>query len=70
VDNANVANTVLLSPSGSNVGWISLSSPTPGTDGFGSFNYCGGQCSYDMPVYSPPGYPDVVYIGGAMLAPV
>src|SRR5205823_7456688 len=57
---------VLLSPSGSNIGWISLSSPTPGTDGFASYNYCGGQCSYDMPVYSPPGYPDVVYIGGAM----
>jgi hypothetical protein len=66
VDNANVANTSLLSPSGSNVGWILLSSPTPGTDGFGSYNYCGGQCSYDMPVYSPPGYPDVVYIGGSM----
>jgi hypothetical protein len=65
VDNANVVNTALLS-GGSNVGWISLSSSTPGTDGFGSFNYCGGQCSYDMPVYSPPGYPDVVYIGGSM----
>ena len=43
-----------------------MSSSTNGTPGFGSFNYCVGQCSYDMPVYSPPGFPDVVYIGGAM----
>ena len=34
--------------------------------GFASRNYCATQCSYDMPVYSPPGAPDVVYIGGAM----
>ena len=69
VDNANVANTSLVNGAGNIFGvnaWISLSSPTPGTDGFGSYNYCGGQCSYDMPVYSPPGFPNVVYIGGAM----
>jgi hypothetical protein len=69
VDNANVANTSLFNGTSNIFGanaWISLSSPTPGTDGFGSYNYCGGQCSYDMPVYSPPGYPDVVYIGGSM----
>jgi transposase-like protein len=47
-------------------GWTTLSSSTNGTPGFGSYNYCVGQCSYDMPVYSPPGFPDVVYIGGAM----
>jgi hypothetical protein len=39
---------------------------TNGTPGFASFNYCSGQCSYDMPVYSPPGAPNIVYIGGAM----
>jgi hypothetical protein len=65
VDNANVPSSNLFS-AGANVGWTLLSSSIPGTDGFGSFNYCGGQCTYDMPVYSPPGYPDVVYIGGAM----
>ncbi len=46
--------------------WTKKSDPTNGTPGFGSFNYCVGQCSYDMPVFSPPGFPDVVYIGGAM----
>jgi hypothetical protein len=65
VDNANVANTALFNGS-SNVGWTSLSNSTPGTSGFSSYNYCGGQCTYDMPVYSPPGSPDIVYIGGAM----
>jgi hypothetical protein len=46
--------------------WTKLSNSSNGTPGFGSYNYCVGQCSYDMPVLSPPGHPDVVYIGGAM----
>jgi hypothetical protein len=29
-------------------------------------NYCGGQCSYDMPVASPAGRPDEVWVGGQM----
>ncbi|MDE2250331.1 MAG: hypothetical protein KGL25_02870 [Gammaproteobacteria bacterium] len=55
-DDANVA-----SP-----GWMLLSNPAKGTPGYASFNYCGGQCSYDMPVASPEGSPDVVWIGGQM----
>ena len=65
VNNANVAATSLFNGT-SNVGWTSLSDSTKGTSGFSSFNYCTGQCTYDMPVYSPPGAPDTVYIGGAM----
>jgi hypothetical protein len=65
VDNANVTAASLLTGA-NNVGWTKLSSSTNGTPGFASFNYCTGQCSYDMPVYSPPGSPDIVYIGGAM----
>ena len=45
---------------------LELSNSTNGTPGFASFNYCAGQCSYDMPVYSPPGSPNIVYIGGAL----
>ncbi len=30
-----------------------------------SSNYCTQQCSYDNVVYTPPGKPDVVYIGGS-----
>ena len=60
-----VAATTLVT-GGTNGGWTKQSNSTNGTPGFGSYNYCVGQCSYDMPVYSPPGFPDVVYIGGAM----
>jgi hypothetical protein len=28
-------------------------------------NYCTGQCWYDNVVYTPPGAPDVVYLGGS-----
>jgi hypothetical protein len=65
VDNANVAASKLVS-NGNNVGWTSLSNSGKGSAGFSSYNFCEGQCSYDMPVYSPPGSPNIVYIGGAM----
>jgi len=65
VDNANIP-AVQLVTSGTNQGWTKLSNPNPGTAGFASYNYCAGQCTYDMPVYSPPGAPDIVYIGSAM----
>src|SRR6266849_3831425 len=32
----------------------------------GSLTFCNPQCSYDMPIASPPGQPDTVWIGGAM----
>ncbi len=41
-----------------------LSSNVDGTPGFSSFDICGAQCSYDMPISSPPGKPDEVWIGG------
>lgn len=28
-------------------------------------NYCTAQCWYDNVVYTPPGFPDVVYVGGS-----
>jgi hypothetical protein len=44
-----------------------LSDPNPANPGsFASYSYCGGQCSYDMPVASPDGQPDTVLIGGQM----
>jgi hypothetical protein len=65
VNDANVP-AVMLFDGTNNVGWTQLSSSVNGTPGFASRNYCLTQCSYDMPVYSPPGAPDIVYIGGAM----
>ena len=64
VDNANVP-AATLDTGGTNGGWTTLSNPAAGTPGFASYDYCFGQCTYDMPVYSPPGAPNVVYIGGA-----
>ena len=64
VKNANVPAATLFNGT-TNVGWTQLSNSANGTPGFASFNYCTGQCSYDMPVYSPPGSPSIVYIGGA-----
>jgi hypothetical protein len=64
-DNANVGAGTLLT-GGTNGGWMTLSSPTPGTPGFSSFDFCQGQCSYDMFVASPPGKPDTVWLGGSM----
>ena len=64
-DDANVP-AIQLANGAANPGWTKLSSPTEGTPGFSSFNFCGGQCSYDMVVASPPGQPDTVWIGGQM----
>ncbi|GCE07260.1 hypothetical protein KDAU_45890 [Dictyobacter aurantiacus] len=65
VDDANVP-AATLTDGTNNPGWIKLSNSTPGTPGYSSYNYCSGQCSYDMPVASPPGRPDNVWIGGQM----
>jgi hypothetical protein len=64
-DNANVTAAVLFT-GGSNGGWIKLSNATPGTPGFSSYDFCQGQCSYDMFVATPPGRPDSVWLGGQM----
>lgn len=42
-----------------------LTSSNPADAGYGSYNYCSGQCWYDNFVVSPAGYPDVVYLGGS-----
>jgi hypothetical protein len=43
-----------------------LTSSDPSNPGFGSFDFCEGQCSYDMFVASPAGQPDTVWLGGSM----
>jgi hypothetical protein len=42
-----------------------LTSSDPASPLYGSFNFCTGQCWYDNFVYTPPGYPDVLYLGGS-----
>jgi hypothetical protein len=64
VDNADVpANT--LTDGTSNIGWKLLTSSDPTNPYFATYNYCTGQCWYDQYVYTPAGFPDVVYLGGS-----
>lgn len=42
-----------------------LTSSSPADRGYATFMYCTGQCWYDNFVYSPPGQPDMVYLGGS-----
>ncbi|MEO6409098.1 MAG: hypothetical protein ABIO45_10160 [Burkholderiaceae bacterium] len=42
-----------------------MTSNDPANPGYGSFNYCSGQCWYDNFVVSPAGHPDIVYLGGS-----
>ena len=42
-----------------------LTSANPADPGYGSYNFCTGQCWYDNYVYSPAGHPDIVYLGGS-----
>ncbi len=42
-----------------------LTSNDPSTPAWHSFNFCTGQCWYDNFVYTPPGGPDIIYLGGS-----
>ena len=42
-----------------------LTSSNTADPGFATFNLCTGQCWYDAFVYTPKGYPDIVYAGGS-----
>ena len=33
--------------------------------GYATFNFCTGQCWYDQRIFSPAGYPDMVYVLGS-----
>lgn len=46
--------------------WTTLSNPTKGTDGYGSYNFCQAQCSYDQAVTVSPANPNIVYLSGSM----
>ncbi len=69
-DNADQPAAALFGSKASGTGagglWKDLSNPTPGTPGYASWNWCGGQCSYDMPIATPAGQPDNIWIGAQM----
>ena len=39
--------------------------PDAADPGYATYNLCTGQCWYDLFVYTPKGYPDIVYAGGS-----
>jgi hypothetical protein len=45
--------------------FVDLTSNNPANAGYGSFNYCTGQCWYDNFVMTPAGNPDIVYLLGS-----
>jgi hypothetical protein len=54
-----------LTSGGANPGYESLTSPDQSNPKWATYDYCEGQCWYDNYVVSPPGHPDVVYVGGS-----
>ena len=44
-----------------------LTSNSLANPGVATYNLCTGQCWYDLVVYTPEGYPDIVYTGGSYL---
>ena len=47
-------------------GWQLLTSSSPASPLYSSYNFCDSQCWYDMFVATPSGQPDTVWIGGSM----
>lgn len=64
-DAVNTKTAATLVGANDNAGWNALTSPSPLNAGYGSFDYCTGQCWYDNYIATPDGFPDVVYLGGS-----
>lgn len=45
--------------------FTNLTSSNVADPGYATHNVCTGQCWYDNFVYTPPGHPDIVYVGGS-----
>ena len=45
--------------------FVNLSSSNVADSGYATHNLCTGQCWYDSFVFTPPGHPDIVYVGGS-----
>jgi hypothetical protein len=46
-------------------GWKKLTSDVIGDPGYATYNFCTGQCWYDMGIYTPVGHPDTVFVIGS-----
>jgi hypothetical protein len=46
-------------------GWKPLTSSVIGDPGYATYNFCTGQCWYDMGIYTPVSKPDTVFVIGS-----
>jgi hypothetical protein len=46
-------------------GWKLLTSPAVGDPGYATFDFCTGQCWYDIGIYTPAHHPDTVFVIGS-----
>ena len=46
-------------------GWKNLTSSVVGDPGYATFNFCTGQCWYDIGIFTPPHRPDTVFVIGS-----
>lgn len=46
-------------------GWKKLTSRATGSPGYATYNFCTGQCWYDIGIYTPEGEPDTVFVLGS-----
>jgi hypothetical protein len=46
-------------------GWKKLTESANGTPGYATYNFCTGQCWYDIGIYTPVGEPDTVFVIGS-----
>jgi hypothetical protein len=64
-DSVDTKTAAALTNGTTNPGYMSLTSADRSTPGYATWDYCSGQCWYDNFVVSPPGHPDIVYVGGS-----
>src|SRR6266404_7151874 len=63
-DNADLP-AAALAAGGVNIGWIALTSSSNADPKYATYNFCTGQCWYDIGISTPRGYPDMVYVYGS-----
>jgi hypothetical protein len=63
-----IAEETLVVPGGqppASSGWKLLTSSVVGDPGYATFDFCTGQCWYDIGIYTPAHHPDTVFVIGS-----
>lgn len=64
-DSIDATPAATLTDGTNNPGYESLTSSNKSDPKWATYDYCEAQCWYDNFVVSPPGHPDMVYVGGS-----